>query len=837
MKKNQIFKTFLINIILLCAFTFYIPVASSVAAAEIIPSVSIVSLDHFPFVEGDKNEFVVASTNYTAKVQYQLFYTCETTMGSKWQLINLSGMKNGWTTPVDAKQPIDLDISTLNLKADYYRFAIRVRRVGVKGKYSNSYGDYDSAYPFVLDVLKNADIDLNGDMEINKDNFTNKESLKINGIHNSSSNIKYKLHLYDVKNNKWLTNLTDYSDTLEYNLSNLPEGPYIVDLWGKNNESNSKYDGWKLKIINVEKETIPNVAIVSLDHYPYVEGDKNEFFISAKKYTGQVQYQLFYTCQTTMGNDWELINDEQMQNGWTKPVNAHEPIKVDISSLNLKSNFYRFAIRVRRIGFVGRYKNQYGDYDDAYPFNVTVLKEADINLDGNMVISKTDFAKNDNLIISGVETTAGDTQYKLNFYDPINNKWLTNLTDYTDKIDYDLSSLPSGRYVVDLWCKNSNSTKSYDGWKLKLINITSDIVMVSNIANIDATTKRNVRYSLPQTVNTVLENGLSKVKPITWDKTPSTAKAGVYEFEGTVLGYDKKVRLTLTVEETVGNTSGNIANLGFVAESNDWIYYRNTTDSNKMYKLNKNQDKNIKICDDIPLYINVLGDWIYFSDLSDEGKLYKIKIDGTQKTKLTNVSVEEIRVENEWIYYLNASENYKIYKIKTDGTSNIMLTNNMCGNLNIEDDFIYYTNYDDENNIYKIRKDGIGNNKLGNDSAEFINIVNGYLYYVNLSDSYKIYKIKSNGTGGQKVTDEQAIFLNVADDYIYYTDLKDSNLYKIKTDGTSKKTVYAGFVVCPNIIGNYVYYLQDDDHTHRTNILNPNSSNEIFGKYFTPLDK
>ena len=839
MKKSKIFKTyitFLISLILLCGLAFYNPSVKKVEATERVPSVSIVSLDHIPFVEGDKNEFLIASTNYTGKVQYQLFYTCETTMGSKWQLINLSGMTNGWTTPVDAQQPINLDISTLDLKADYYRFAIRVRRIGVKGKYSNSYGDYDSAYPFVVDVLKNTDINLNGDIEINKDDFTDKESLKISGVHNSSSNIKYKLHLYDVKNNKWLTNLTNYSDTLEYNLSSLPEGPYIVDIWGKKDESNAKYDGWKLKIINVKKETVPKVAIVSLDHYPFVEGDKNEFFISSEKYTGLVQYQLFYTCQTTMGSNWELINNEQMENSWTKPVNAHEPIKVDISSLNLKSDFYRFAIRVRRVGVEGRYKNQYGDYDDAYPFNVTVSKEADINLGGNMVLSKTDFAKNDNLIISGVENIAKDTQYKLHFYDVVNNKWFTNLTDYTDKIDYDLSDLPIGTYVVDLWCKNSNSTKKYDGWKLKVINITSDIIAVSNVDNIEATTSRNLRYSLPETVNVVLEDGSSKYKPITWNKTPNTKKVGVYEFQGTVLGYDKKVKLTLTVEETIGNSSGNIANLGFVAESNGWIYYSNSTDNDKLYKSTENQDKIVKIGDDIPLYINVLGDWIYYSNLSDEGKLYKIKIDGTQRTKLTNTIVEEIRVENEWIYYLNASQDYEIYKIKTNGTSNTKLTNDMCGNLNIEDDFIYYTNYEDENNIYRIRKDGVGRTKLGNDIAEFINVVNGYIYYVNISDSYKIYKIKTNGTGRQKVTDEQAIFINVANDYIYYTDGADASLHKIKIDGTSKNAVYTGFAVCPNIIGNYAYYLQDDEYIHRTSLLNLNSNYGIFGKSFTSVD-
>lgn len=84
-------------------------------------------------------------------------------------------MLNGWTSSTDGQQPIKVDITNLKLSVDNYRFAIRVRRVGVKGKFRNSYGDYDSAYPFTMNVLKTKDINLNGDMVINKNDFTQME--------------------------------------------------------------------------------------------------------------------------------------------------------------------------------------------------------------------------------------------------------------------------------------------------------------------------------------------------------------------------------------------------------------------------------------------------------------------------------------------------------------------------------------------------------------------------------------------------------------------------------------------------------------------------------------
>ncbi|MBZ9687206.1 DUF5050 domain-containing protein [Clostridium estertheticum] len=810
-KKINIKKLLLtfIGFLIVGGITIENPIFLVASAAELIPQVSIVSLDHVPFVEGDNNEFYIASKDYTGKVQYQLFYTCETTMGSKWQLINNIDMSNGWTRPVDAFQPQKVDISNLKLSADYYRFAIRVKRVGVKGAYSNSYGDYDSAYPFTMDVLKTSEINLNGNMIINKNNLTNSDSLVIQGTSTDTSNIQYKLHLYDVKNNKWMTNLTEYSDTIKYNLSKIPAGTYIVDVWGKNVGSTNKYDGWKLSVINVINETIPKVDIVSLEHYPFVEKDNNEFFISSKEYSGLVQYQLFYTCDATMNGKWELINNEDMVSGWTKATNAKEPVKVDISNLNLKPQSYRFAIRVRRSGVPGKYKNQYGDYDDAYPFNVTVAANSALNLAGNLLPVKSDYAKNDQLKIDSVEGTTESTQYKLHLYDTVNNKWLTNLTEYSDKIDYDLSNIPEGTYILDVWGKNQNSINKYDGWKLKVIHITSDLMKITQVEDIQASVKRSTRYYLPRIVTATLEDGSKVLKAVVWNAEADTRKAGLCELYGTVLGYDKQVKLTLNIEETRGNTSGNIINLGMVAQKDGWVYYNENKDADKLYKVTVGNDKATKICDDTAIYINILGDWIYYSNFSDEGKLYKIKFDGTERTKLSDDLVDQITVENEWIYYINNEDGF-IYKIKTDGSSKTKLNNDTSYDINIEEDFIYYTNFDDDSKIYKITKDGKGRAKINDDSSEYINVEDGWIYYANVAEEYKIYKIKTNGTSREKVGDKAGVFLNVSGGYIYYSDYDNGDLSNLKIDGESNTILRSGVTYFPNIIGDNKYYVVDE---------------------------
>jgi len=101
-----------------------------------------------------------------------------------------------------------------------------------------------------------------------------------------------------------------------------------------------------------------------------------------------------------------------------------------------------------------------------------------MTLNGDMIMDKDVFLKNDQLVVNGVISTPENTQYKLHLYDVQNNKWLTNLTNYSDSIDYDLSDIPAGTYVLNMWAKNTSSLKKYDGWKLKVIKVTSSLINI-----------------------------------------------------------------------------------------------------------------------------------------------------------------------------------------------------------------------------------------------------------------------------------------------------------------------------------------------------------------------
>ncbi|MEA4827687.1 MAG: DUF5050 domain-containing protein [Clostridium sp.] len=817
MKKRETkrnFAMFLTFTLLFSILGIINPSTLKAKAAEVIPEVSMASLDHSPFVEGDKNAFYVSSKGYSGKVQYQLFYTCKTTMGSNWELVKNNDLVNGWTSAVEAKDSTKIDITSLNLKGDSYRFAIRVKRVGVKGKFSNSYGDYDSSFPFAINVVKSSNLNLNGNMLIDKTTFTPSETLKINGVEGAAAGTQYKLHIYDVNNNRWIKDLTPYGDTISYDLNKLTPGAYIIDIWAKGKDSTAQYEGWKLKTIYIKEEIIPEVGIVSLDHTPYSEGDSNQFFVASKNYTGQVQYQLFYTCQTTMGSNWQLINNENMADGWTQPSNASELVKVDITNLNLKADYYRFAIRVRRVGVKGKFSNSYGDYDNALPFVINVVKDSSVNFDGKMLTEKDEYLKNDQLIIKGVEGADSNVQYKLHLYDIVNNKWIKDLTPYSKDINYDLTNIPAGTYVVDIWGKTTDSKNTYDGWKLKVININSDIKKVTAVDDTKVSIFKNSSYSLPQTVLATFEDGTKANKYVTWNGTASTEKVGIFNFEGTVLGYENKAKLTLTVEENKGNSAGNINNAGLVAYKDGFVYFCNHDDEGKIYKEKLDGTERTKVSDDVGLYLNVLGDWIYYGNYSENGELYRVKIDGTGRTKLSDDIAEFIIVENNYIYYSNTSDEGRLYRINVDGTGRTKLTNDEAAFLDVDNGVIYYANMADGQNIYKINSNGTGRTKLVTNEASWTQVVDGWIYYINGSDNYSIYKVRTNGANKTKLNNSPTLFINVSDGWIYYSNLiEDGVLERIKLDGSSKHTISSNAAFLINAVKNYIYFEDETEES------------------------
>jgi len=89
-------------------------------------------------------------------------------------------------------------------------------------------------------------------------------------------------------------------------------------------------------------------------------------------------------------------------------------------------------------------------------------------------------------------------------------------------------------------------------------------------------------------------------------------------------------------------------------EQGDYIYFSNSEDNNKLYKLHKMTGEMQRIADVRALFIVGEGEWLYFSNYSNGAYLAKIRLDGTELTTLYKEEVENLFIEEDMLYFTTA---------------------------------------------------------------------------------------------------------------------------------------------------------------------------------------
>lgn len=320
-----------------------------------------------------------------------------------------------------------------------------------------------------------------------------------------------------------------------------------------------------------------------------------------------------------------------------------------------------------------------------------------------------------------------------------------------------------------------------------------------------------------------------------------------------------------------GNLVGNIINGGFVAQQNEWIYYSNFEDGNKLYKMKEDGTEKIKLSDDKVKHINVINECIYYTDFLGHA-LYKIKNDGSNRINILDNEeyVKEIYADPNGYYKLNYKydlvpmniENLnviddKIYfsefwgegviKIQKGINKLFEIENNITNCLSIKDEYLYFTNEQFEG-IYR-KKDidlelmletkyknkrvhvpfGRKEMVLDDEYIFCINSSGDWIYYIKssedtcnpFSESFcgYLYKVKCDGSENQKITDDLVRGINVVDDCIYYINYSDDRtLYRVMVDGTKREKLgQREGLRYINVTQNWIYYYTNKYNLYRIN--------------------
>ena len=260
-----------------------------------------------------------------------------------------------------------------------------------------------------------------------------------------------------------------------------------------------------------------------------------------------------------------------------------------------------------------------------------------------------------------------------------------------------------------------------------------------------------------------------------------------------------KVEAVITPKQTSGevrgNTTGNIANGGYAAYSDGWIYYitmhRAETGgySGMLYKIRNDGSEKTALNVNDAFYINVIGDWIYYMDWQRYA-IYKVRTDGSQNTQVSSHYITGFNVVDDWIYYIDSG---RIFKMRTDGSEDTKLNDaEFCRNINVVGNWIYYISGDGNSNtnyIYRMRTDGSQNTQINDTGSDHINVVGDWIYYNSNYNDNGMYKMRTDGSENIKLNDDDNYYINIVGDWVYYIndDSGSMRMYKMRTDGTEQQ--------------------------------------------------
>ena len=268
---------------------------------------------------------------------------------------------------------------------------------------------------------------------------------------------------------------------------------------------------------------------------------------------------------------------------------------------------------------------------------------------------------------------------------------------------------------------------------------------------------------------------------------------------------------------TAGNTISNLMSMGWVAGQGDWVYFRNTSDNNALYKTRSDGSRIAKIGDDKVSYLNVIGDWIYYCCENEGNTIYKIRTDGSERTKICDSApCYNVIVIGDWIYYLVDGNESGIYRVHTDGSEKARLCSDDIQSFGVFGDQVYYVSKGSGGKVRKMLTDGSDNTPFVDQGVISFVVAGDWIYYNKMDEGGTLYKSRLDGTE-EALLDSSAkcVNLNIVDDWIYYTvrlKEKRNSFAKLRTDGTGREILSEVSGDCINIIGNWMYYINGDDN-------------------------
>ncbi len=270
----------------------------------------------------------------------------------------------------------------------------------------------------------------------------------------------------------------------------------------------------------------------------------------------------------------------------------------------------------------------------------------------------------------------------------------------------------------------------------------------------------------------------------------------------------------------MGNSIGNLNNLGLIAQYDDRIYHMIWEDGKPyLVKSDFNGINRDIISQTDCLYLNIIDDWIYYINSEDSNKVYKMDIDGHNNQKLNEIKGNFLIAFEEGLYVISVSEKYNnsLYYMDYDGRNVKIICNDKVSSIFFYNNYIYYTSVIDSNGkVHLCRMDIDGSDKeiILDDNVKKFFIYKDNIFYLT-GEIIQNRLCRTNINGKKKTVLEKnavipEITMNLHNNTLYYRDLSNLTFNQINLDTSKKKILDNISFTNIYIIDNKIFHYEND---------------------------
>lgn len=276
---------------------------------------------------------------------------------------------------------------------------------------------------------------------------------------------------------------------------------------------------------------------------------------------------------------------------------------------------------------------------------------------------------------------------------------------------------------------------------------------------------------------------------------------------------------------TIGNSAGNLNNLGLFCEHEGTVYFSNSYDNNSLYSMTPAEGKLHKLNDVNVCNLLAGGDYLYYfrSGATGDAGLGSIRsvksfnrclLNGRDTTALTRDVVTKAQLENDTLYMLVAGDSQpEFYRMGTDKSDKTLLADYEINPACAENGTIYYNGTQSEHYLYGLDTATDTPYEIWKGNIWYPVKQDDYVYFMDVAENYRLCRYSLTEKIVEVLSNDRIDCFNVNHGYIYYqTNGNTPQLKCMRTDGTGLQIIAEGIYTNINMTSQYVYFQEFGDN-------------------------